>query len=492
MKQTVKNMIFFLSDEHSKSHLGCYGSEHVHTPHLDQLAQAGTVFEAAYCNSPICVPSRASLATGRYVHDIRFWDNGTPYDGTASSWAHILKENGFDVVSIGKLHYRGDDEDDNGFTEEIIPLHTINGVGDLLGLIREDMSPNKAAGNFASKLGPGQSNYTDYDLNIAMAAQKWLIDRAASENDKPFALFVSMVSPHFPLISPQKFFDQYDLDSVPMPRLSFPAEWPKHPVIDEYRRIYNYNDYFDEDRTRLAVANYFGLCSYLDDLIGKVIGTIKATGFEDESYILYASDHGENLGTRGLWGKSVMYEESVAVPMIIAGPNIPAAKRSNTPVSLVDVFATVMDIFDLSPDDDIARPGKSLCKIASAKSDDPSRPIYSEYHASGSLTGHLMVRIGKWKYIHYPGYAPQLFDLEHDVLENNDLGESLEHEDIRDQCEAALRKIVDIEAVNMLAFADQKVRIEQFGGVDQIRARGSYGYSPPPGETTEFIMEPKI
>jgi choline-sulfatase len=103
-----------------------------------------------------------------------------------------------------------------------------------------------------------------------------------------------------------------------------------------------------------------------------------------------------------------------------------------------------------------------------------------------------MVRIGKWKYIHYPGYAPQLFDLEHDVLENNDLGESLEHEDIRDQCEAALRKIVDIEAVNMLAFADQKVRIEQFGGVDQIRARGSYGYSPPPGETTEFIMEPKI
>jgi choline-sulfatase len=351
------------------------------------------------------------------------------------------------------------------------------------------MSPNKAAGNFAAKLGPGASDYTDYDLNIAMTAQKWLENRKASGNAKPFALFVSMVSPHFPLISPQKFFDQYKLNSVPMPRLSDPAEWPKHPVIDEYRRIYNYNDYFDQDRTRLAVANYFGLCSYLDDLIGKVIETIKTTGFRENSYILYASDHGENLGVRGLWGKSVMYEESVAVPMIIAGPDIPAGKRSQTPVSLVDVFATAMDVFDVSPSDYIVRPGRSLREIASAKTDDPARPIYSEYHASGSLTGHFMVRVGKWKYVTYPGYAPQLFDLEQDPLENTDLGESAAHVDIRSECDAALRKIVDVETINALAFSDQKARVEQFGGSDKIRARGSYAYSPPPGETTEFVME---
>ncbi|MDB9857451.1 sulfatase-like hydrolase/transferase [Amylibacter sp.] len=489
MKQANNNLIFFLSDEHAQSQLGCYGSEHVQTPNLDQLAQDGTLFETAYCNSPICVPSRASLATGRYVHDIRFWDNGTPYDGTTASWAHVLKENGYDVISIGKLHYRGDDADENGFTEEIIPLHSINGVGDLLGLIREDMHPNKAAGNFAAKLGPGASDYTDYDLNIATTAQKWLEDRKASGNTKPFALFVSMVSPHFPLISPQKFFDQYDLNSVPMPRLSDPAMWPKHPVIDEYRRIYNYNDYFDQDRTRLAVTNYFGLCSYLDDLIGKVIGTLKTTGYKENSYILYASDHGESLGVRGLWGKSVMYEESVAVPMIISGPDIPAGKRCKTPVSLVDVFATAMDIFELSPSDGIVRPGKSLREVACAKTDDTERPIYSEYHASGSLTGHFMVRIGKWKYIAYPGYAPQLFDLEQDPLENADLGQSPEYADIRAECDAALRKIVDVEAANALAFSDQKARIEQFGGAAQIRERGSYAYSPPPGETTEFVTE---
>jgi choline-sulfatase len=122
------NLLVIMSDEHSRRVLGCYGNRLVRTPHLDSLAARGTRFTDAYCNSPICVPSRASFATGRHVHDIRFWDNANPYDGSVPSWGHRLMAAGSRVTSIGKLHYR-DSKDPNGFDEEIIPLHVVDGIG---------------------------------------------------------------------------------------------------------------------------------------------------------------------------------------------------------------------------------------------------------------------------------------------------------------------------------------------------------------------------
>src|SRR5205085_11291871 len=111
------NLLFILSDEHSRRVLGSYGHGMIRTPNLDRLAASGVRFTSAYCNSPICVPSRAALATGRYVHDIRFWDNGIPYDGSVPSWHRRLRDAGHEVTAIGKLHFRSAD-DDNGFTEE--------------------------------------------------------------------------------------------------------------------------------------------------------------------------------------------------------------------------------------------------------------------------------------------------------------------------------------------------------------------------------------
>src|SRR5207248_10703116 len=134
MKPT--NLLFILSDEHSRRVLGCYGHTMIRTPNLDRLAARGVRFTDAYCNSPICVPSRAALATGRYVHNIRFWDNGIPYDGSVPSWHHRLRDAGHEVTAIGKLHFRSAD-DDNGFTEEVMPLNVVEGIGDPLGWLRE-------------------------------------------------------------------------------------------------------------------------------------------------------------------------------------------------------------------------------------------------------------------------------------------------------------------------------------------------------------------
>ena len=131
------NLLFILSDEHTREVAGCYGHPVVRTPAIDGLAARGTRFANAYTNCPICIPARASLATGRYVHQIRHWDNGLPYDGGVRSWHHELRDRGFRVDSIGKLHFRRPDED-HGFTEEIEPLHVVEGVGDILGCLRDD------------------------------------------------------------------------------------------------------------------------------------------------------------------------------------------------------------------------------------------------------------------------------------------------------------------------------------------------------------------
>ena len=136
------NLLFILSDQHNRKMMGCSGHPMVQTPNLDRLAARGTRFTQAYCNSPICVPSRASLATGQYVHKIRFWDNAHPYDGSVPSWGHRLMAQGYRVTSVGKLHYRKFG-DPNGFHEEFNPMHVVDGVGDLLGLIRDELPPRK-------------------------------------------------------------------------------------------------------------------------------------------------------------------------------------------------------------------------------------------------------------------------------------------------------------------------------------------------------------
>jgi choline-sulfatase len=171
-------------------------------------------FTDAYCNSPICVPSRASFQTGRYVHDIRFWDNCIAYDGSVPSWAHRLREAGHRVDSIGKLHFRSA-EDDNGFSEEHMPLHIVEGLGDPIGMLRDPPPRRVASLKLAVEAGCGDSTYQGYDDRITEAAEDWLRERAQNPDSKPWMLFVSLVCPHFPLISRPEWYNLYPEDKVP-------------------------------------------------------------------------------------------------------------------------------------------------------------------------------------------------------------------------------------------------------------------------------------
>ncbi len=482
MKPT--NLLFIMSDEHSKRVLGAYGNDIVQTPNMDALAAGGTLFENAYCNCPICVPSRASFATGRHVHEIGNWDNAFPYQGEPESFGHALARTGHRCDSIGKLHYRSTD-DPNGFDNEILPLHVLNGKGDLQGMLRTPPPQRPSTSQLAADAGPGESTYIRYDRDIRDAACTWLEDAAAAPPERPWMLFVSFVCPHFPLVAPREFFDLYPLDSLPLPRLRQPDEFPDHPVLKKLREVQCYEDSFrDEDHIRTAIAAYYGMVSFLDDNIGRILATLRATGLDADTRIVYTSDHGDNLGTRTFWGKSNMYDESAGVPLIMAGPDIAEGRRVTTPVSLIDAHPTIMECLGAPVDDSL--PGRSLFAIA--EGGDPDRTVLSEYHAVASITGIFMVRFGRYKYVHYEGYQPQLYDLEADPFETTDLASDPLHEATLAEGERRLRAICDPEAVNRRAFADQRAKIEAAGGEAEVRKLGSYPYTPAPGEAPRFSV----
>jgi choline-sulfatase len=478
------NLLFILSDEHSRRVLGSYGHPMIKTPNLDRLAAGGVRFTDAYCNSLICVPSRAALATGRYVHQTRFWDNAIPYDGTVPSWGHRLKAAGHEVTAIGKLHFRSA-EDDNGFTEEVMPLHVVDGIGDPLGWLRDPLPVREAALRLANDAGRGNSSYQDYDDRITAAAVDWLKQHAAPRGRKPWMLFVSLVCPHFPLIARPEWYDLYPEDRTPRPALYMPEERPNHPYVAAIRECQVYDKAFDETKLRRALAAYFGLVSFVDHNVGRLLDALAASGLGDTTRVLYSSDHGDNLGTRGLWGKSTMYEEAAGVPMMLAGPGVPKGFVCREPVSLVDVFPTVIDCAGLPPHPaDGALPGASLFDVARGKA--PRRTILSEYHAAGAATGAFMIRKGPFKYVHYVGMPPQLFDLDADPQETRDLGQDPGYRGLVADCEDALRRVVDPDAADALAPADQAARIAALGGREAILARGSFGYSPASGTKPVF------
>jgi choline-sulfatase len=371
------NLLIIMSDQHNRGMLGCYGSRIVGTPNLDELASRGAIFENAYTPCPVCVPARAAFATGKYVHQIGTWDNATAYDGRMPSWHHLLRGRSHHVVSIGKLHFRSKD-DDNGFSDEQIGMHIIDGEGDLLGLVRDEDMPKRGGSYKMAKLaGPGESMYTTYDREIAARAQIWLHEEAGKYTEKPWVMFVSFVCPHFPLTAPPEHFYRYYDQDLPPPKLYEHRHEPLHPYLEDYRRSFAYDEFFETpDMVKRAQAGYFGLCSFLDENIGKVLGALENSGLKENTRVIYTSDHGDNLGARGLWGKSTMYEESVAVPLIVAGPDISSGARATTAVSLLDLYPFIMASVGAESPEMLAasHPGVSIAELLDAPQ--PRRVVF--------------------------------------------------------------------------------------------------------------------
>jgi choline-sulfatase len=468
----ARNLLILMSDEHQARAMGCAGHPLVRTPNLDRLAAQGTRFTAAYTPSPICVPARAAFAAGRHVHQTGLWDNAMPYTGTPPGWGHALQAAGVRVESIGKLHYRAP-EDPVGFDAEHIPMMVEGGVGMVWASIRaeaERWAPE--ARMLGSYIGPGESRYTDYDRAIVARTTDWLAECA--RDPAPWCLFVGLVAPHFPLVCPPEFYALYPHDRLPPPKLHPGDGHPRHPWVDKQNAYMDAEAAFrDPEERRAALAAYFGLCSWLDYSVGQILAALERAGLNDTTDVVYTSDHGDNAGARGLWGKSNLYEESAAVPLIVRGMGLAPGVRPE-PVSLLDLSASICAHFGT------ILHGASALPLTDPAVAAPDRPILSQYHAAGAVTGAYMLRRERWKLIHYVGFAPELFDLAADPEETCNLAEDPAYAGVLADLDATLRRMLDPESTDARAHADQRRLVERLGGAEAVRQMGPRGATQPP------------
>ena len=478
------NTLILLTDEQDAQALSCAGHPFVNTPHMDALAARGTRFTNAFTPSPICVPARASLATGRWVHKISYWDNAMGYDGRVLGWGHALIAAGHRVESIGKLHY-ANEQAPTGFTEQHDPLHLADGVGQVWGSVRNPLPDEPRPSKLFDQLGSGESSYNRYDMASATQAAQWLRERASQgvrEGDAPpWTLFVGIVAPHFPLVVPQKYIDQIDIERIPLPRLHPESGVPRHPWVQRHADFSNADaELGTPERRRYALACYYALVNFIDEQIGIVLQALDQTGLQHNTRVILSSDHGDNQGVRGMWNKSTLYREATNIPMIIAGPGIPQAQVRTTNVNLIDIAPTVLDNAGL--ESDATLPGESLSSLA-RKPNDPQRMGFSEYHAVGSPSAAYMLRQGDWAYHHYVGYEPELFNMRADPEQTTNLAQQEQHAATLSLFEAKLREQLNPENIDLLAKADQDRLVARFGGRDAALKIGALGASPVPKQS---------
>ena len=481
------NLLIIMSDEHTRSVTGCYGHDIVKTPNLDALAAGGARYDSAYTTCPVCVPARASFATGKYVHQTEHWDNAIAFDGSIPSWHSLLRERGHHTASIGKLHFRSA-EDDNGFSEEQIGMHVIDGKGDLMGLIRDEKMPKRGGSyKMARMSGPGESVYTTYDREIAARAQVWLREEAQKHTDKPWVLFVSFVCPHFPLTAPPEMYYHYYDQDLPLPKLYEERHQKLHPYLEDYRGSFAYDEHFhNREEVKRAQAGYLGLCTFLDFNVGNVLKALDDAGLADTTRVMYTSDHGDNNGARGLWGKSTMFEEAAATPLILSGPDIPKGKVIKTPVSFVDMYPFIIDCVGARDSETVSEENPGVSIATYLDGDDETKVAFSEYHAMGSRTAAYLVRKGPWKLVYYVAYEPQLFNLQDDPEELNNLAGDPAAASVIDDLKAELDKIVDAAGTDAHAKEQQAKLLAENGGAEAVIARGDLGFSMPPGVEPHF------
>ena len=485
------NLIYFQSDNHARALAGCYGHPLAQTPTLDRLAARGVRFDRAYTASPLCCPARAAIATGRYPHQTGCWDNALVYHGQDESWMHRLREAGHDVSSVGKLHFRST-ADDNGFSEEIVPMHILDGVGGAVMLLRCDAGEPIRPGQwelYAEHSGVGMSSYQEFDQTITERSIAYLHERARRK-DEPFSLFVSYPTTHPPFSVPKRLWDLYPLDRMPLPVRFRPGERPEHPAVQHLRKVAAYRDLDDEDMLRRVMAGYLALITHLDEQIGKVLQAAEDLGLLDNTRVIYTSDHGEMYGHQGLLGKSCFYEPSAGVPLIMAGPGIPEGQARSQLVSHVDLFPTLVEGGGgrRKPADDELL-GRSLWPVIRGE-EDGERTLFAEYHAAYSKNASFMIREGDWKLIYHVGMPAQLFNLKDDPDETRDLVEDGSGLAMAGELEKKLRAVLDPEAVEQRCKADQRARVGELGGVQAILERGAFVYTPPPGADSGVLPLP--
>jgi len=428
---TTPNILILMADQLTARALPAYGNAIAKTPHIDALADRGVVFESFYCNSPLCAPSRFSFLAGRQVSAIGAYDNAAELPAQVPTFAHYLRRSGYQTVLSGKMHFCGADQL-HGFEERLTTDIYPADFGWTPDWTRFEHRPSwYHTMDSVTQAGPcTRTNQIDFDDEVIFNARQKLFDMARAKDKRPFCMVASMTHPHDPYVIPQRYWERYADVEIDMPRVTMAVE-----DLDPHARRLRHVCGLDlqpvtMSQTRAARRAYYGAVSYVDDQIGSMLAALAEAGFADDTIVLLLADHGDMLGERGLWYKMNFFEPACRIPLIVHSPLRFGARRVAGSASLVDILPTLCELAGGSPAG-YATPLDGVSLVPQLKGAGGAAggrdEVIGEYLAEGAIAPLVMIKRGRYKFVHSPVDPDQLYDLADDPDELRNLATAQGH-----------------------------------------------------------------
>lgn len=408
------NLLFLCSDQHQAAASGCYGHAQAKTPHIDEIAAEGVRFESAFCQAPVCVPSRGSIITGNYPnrHGARILQDPLPNE--ARTVAHFFQDQGYATAAVGKMHFV-DESRKHGFE------HRVNAATHLARLTAEEAQAfRKDQGEGGGTTGKRSALPERLFRDTYYAEESVRFLRA--HRNAPFCLWASFFMPHTPLVPHGQYWDLYEGARLALPERSGTAlqgGFHGHLVRAKERGWYQQTD----EQLHEAIRGYYGNVSQMDANVGRVFDTLRELGLDKNTVVVYTSDHGEMAGAHRMWTKHNMYEQSVRVPLIVRTPDLLGAGTARERiVEQVDLLPTLAELCGFAAPSGID--GRSFAASVRGERHEAREFAYSEYYfcrrvftADNRFVGKppiRMVRTDRWKLNYLSWERSELFDLQKD------------------------------------------------------------------------------
>ncbi len=413
-KNSQANLLFLCSDQHRTAAAGCYGSTQVHTPHIDEIAADGVRFNHAYCQAPVCVPSRGSIITGLYPHrhGAKILQDALAPD--IPTVGHFFKERGYTTGAIGKMHFV-DESRKHGFD------HRLHNVDHLARLTAQERQALKRDQGGAGDVDGRPSGLTERYFSDTFFAEESVAFLRANK-DRRFCLWSSFYMPHTPLVPQKRFWDLYESADLTLPERrahELEDDFEGHLIRAKERGWYQQTD----EELRRGLNGYYGNVSQMDSNLGRVFDTLRELGLDKNTVVVYTSDHGEMAGAHRMWTKHNMFEQSVNVPLIVRMPDrMEGGKAREQLIEQVDLFPTLAELCGFEPPGKID--GRSFAPLVQGRDFQSRDFAYSEYYFCRNVftkddryVGRepiLMARTPDWKLNYLSWDRCELFDLRKD------------------------------------------------------------------------------
>lgn len=485
------NILVIQADQLTAKVLPMYGGPSLVTPHMNRLAERGVTFLNAYCNNPVCSPSRAAMLTGRLSSEVGCYDNAGDFPSSTLTLAHYLRIQGYRTCLSGKMHFVGA-EQLHGFEERVttdIYPSDFGWTADW-SRTRQPYSPSRMSLRSIVEAGLCERNLQiDYDEEVAYKAEQWLYDHARSDDARPFLLWASFTHPHNPFITTRKYWDLYDHDKIEMPSVPFIPIAQRDPWSRRYAYTIRADEHdVSEEHIRVARHAYYAMTSYFDAQVGRLLDVLERTGNADHTYVFVVSDHGEMLGERGSWFKFQPFEWSVRVPMIAAGPGLQKGRTEHRGVSLMDLLPTFNDLVSdgnpIAPLDPLG--GASLAGMLHGTDDTRGDDVMIEYLGEGVYAPACILRKDGYKYVYCRHDPPMVFDLSADPDERVNLAGLPEHASVESRLRSEVLARWDYPALEQTIRASQQRRL--FAQEALLKGRWTaWDYQPPADAARQYV-----